>query len=246
MDPRKNLFLNGALFGTAAITATAGQVLGSPALEYAARPLIMLVLSSWFYFNSRRVGDRFTLLVQAGLFFAMLSDVLFMLQHIDGFLFLTGVAALLVSHLCILIALAVNVFDVGGVDGWWIGVLAAMAPVVLGTLLLLEVLNGPGIYDVMLLPVLLLIIVGACMTVFAALRFNRTFPRSFWIVFTGSLMVMVADALMLNLKFNLRPFELGRVWIMFAYAGGHFLIAAGALLHVLDPEHIRRRDALTA
>jgi uncharacterized membrane protein YhhN len=124
-------------------------------------------------------------------------------------------------------------------------VLAAMAPVVLGTLLLLEVLNGQGVYDVMLLPVLLLIITGAVMTVFAALRFNRTFPRSYWAVFAGCSMAMIADALMLNLKFNLRPFELGRIWIMFSYAGGHFLVAAGCLLHVLDPEHIRRRDVLS-
>ena len=28
---------------------------------------MMMVLGSWFFFNSRRVGDRFTLLIQAGL-----------------------------------------------------------------------------------------------------------------------------------------------------------------------------------
>jgi uncharacterized membrane protein YhhN len=236
--------LNGALYAAATGAATAGQVLGSHALEYASRPLIMLVLSSWFYFNSRRAGDRFTLLVQAGLFFSMLADVLLMLQHIDGFLFLTGVAALLVAHLCCMIAMAMNVFDVGTIEGGWIGVLLAVLPVAAGLVCLLEVLNSPAVDQVMRLPVVLLLIAVSCMSVFAALRFHRTFPRSFWLVFIGCMVFMISDALLLNLKFNLRPFQFGRVWIMFTYAGAQFLIAAGCLLHVLDPETIRRRNEL--
>ncbi len=69
MDIRKNNLLNGALYALATVGTIVGEVRDMHALVYVCKPLMMVVLSSWFYFNSRRVGDRFTLLVQVGLFF---------------------------------------------------------------------------------------------------------------------------------------------------------------------------------
>jgi uncharacterized membrane protein YhhN len=65
-------------------------------------------------------------------------------------------------------------------------------------------------------------------------------------VFAGAVLFMISDALLANKRFSLRPFALGQIWIMTSYAAAQFLIAAGCLSHVLDPESIRRKQAMEA
>lgn len=243
MDLRKNTLLNALLYGAATVITIAAQVLENHPLEYVSKPLMMLVLSSWFFFNSRRVGDRFTLLVQAGLFFSLIGDVMLMFQHIDEFLFMIGLAAFLLAHVCYAIAFAHNVFEIGGSDGTWVIVLLCSVVLVPGTLFLVEVANSPGVDDAFRLPVVLYTIAITVMGLFAAMRFRKTFDRSFWMVFAGAVLFMVSDALLANKRFSLRPFAFGQIWIMGSYAAAQALIAAGCLLHVLDPETIRRRQA---
>lgn len=246
MDSRKNTTVNLVLYTAATIVAIAAQVLEQHTLEYASKPLMMLVLSSWFFFNSRRVGDRFTLLIQLGLFFSLIGDVVLMFQHLDEFTFVIGLAAFLLAHLCYAIAFAMNVFELPGSEGALIATLLAVAVLIPGVLFLMEVLNGRGVEEGMLLPVVLYTVAITCMAVFAALRFRKTFLRSFWMVYAGSVLFMASDALLANKRFGFRPFDLGQIWIMASYAAAQFLIAAGCLLHVLDPETIRRRNALNA
>ena len=51
-----------------------GEVIDAHVLVYVCKPAMMVILSSWFYFNSRRMGDRFTLLIQAGSAETLLDD----------------------------------------------------------------------------------------------------------------------------------------------------------------------------
>src|SRR5512133_507129 len=109
MDIRKNTLVNGIVYMLALIGTIAGGMLGVQGLVYVCKPLLMVVLGSWFFFNSRRVGDRFTLLVQAGLFFSLIGDIALMFQHVDQFNFLIGLAAFLIAQLCYTMAFAHNV-----------------------------------------------------------------------------------------------------------------------------------------
>lgn len=242
----KDTRLNMALYVVAAVGTLVGQVKGWHRLEYASKPLMMIVLSSWFFFNSRRVGDRFTLLIQAGLFFTFVGDVVLMFEHRDAFLFLIGIGAYLLAHVCCTIAFAINVFEIGGTEGVWVSGLLSTILFAAGGSFMFDVLNDQSVDTGSYLPLSLFTLAFTSMGIFAALRFRKTFDRSFWVVFAGALLVIVSDALLANAKFNLRPFDPGPVPVLLTHAAGQFLIAGGCLLHVLDPEMIRRRRALSA
>lgn len=246
MRPLKDTRINAALFALALLGTLVGQLKGWHRLEYVCRPLLMIVLSSWFFFNSRRVGDRFTLLVQAGLFFSLVGDVVLMFEHHDAFLFLIGLAAFLLAQVCYAIAFAINVFEIGGTEGAWISGGLSVLMLAAGGLFLLEVLDDRNVDSGIQLPISLLTLAFSGMGVFAALRFRKTYDRSFWLVLGGALLLMASDVLLANAKFNLRPFDPGPAPMLLAHAAGQFMIAGGCLLHVLDPEMIRRRNALSA
>jgi uncharacterized membrane protein YhhN len=241
MDIRKSPLVNGALY----VAATAGTLVGQAndlrGLEYACKPLLMLVLSSWFFFNSRRVGDRFTLLIQAGLFFSLIGDVALMFQHLDGFNFLLGLAAFLVAQVCYTLAFAHNVFAVGGPEGVVVSTVIAVALLIYGFLFALDL--QPRLDETMVLPVMVYAGAITLMGIAAAFRFRRTFPTSFWLVFVGALCFIASDSLLATNRF-VRPLPHGDLWIMATYVVAQALIAYGALVHVLDPEMIRRRKEL--
>ncbi|HEX2616190.1 MAG TPA: lysoplasmalogenase family protein, partial [Flavobacteriales bacterium] len=72
----------------------------------------------------------------------------------------------------------------------------------------------------------------------------RTFRLSFWLVFAGAVVFVTSDSLLATDRF-IRPYTWSPIAIMVTYALAQFLIASGSLLHVTDPENIRRRQALT-
>ncbi len=98
MDLLKNTPINLTVYGFAVLGTIVGGSMDNSTLVLACKPLMMIVLGSWFYFNSRRVGDRFTLLIQAGLFFSLIGDVALIFQEQDEFNFLIGLAAFLIAH----------------------------------------------------------------------------------------------------------------------------------------------------
>ena len=246
MDIRKDIWVNGALYLAASVGAILAQAKGWHTLEYVCKPMMMLVLSSWFFFNSRRVGDRFTLLIQAGLFFSFVGDAALMFQHRDEFMFMIGLAAFLLANLCYMIAFAINVFDIGGTDGALVSTALSIIILVGAVVFVLDLVGSLNVEETLRAPIVFYAIAITSMGIFAALRYRRTFDRSFWTIFIGAVLFMLSDALLAIRKFNLHPFEFDPIWVMVTYAVAQFLITGGALLHVLDPEMIRRRNALNA
>ena len=201
----------------------------------------MIVLSSWFFF-SRRVGDRFTLLLQAGLFFSLLGDVALMFTYKDDFNFLIGLGCFFLAQLCYAFAFAQNIVDVGGMEGTFVSVLIAFC---IGTYAFFFAWDlMPHLDDGMGIPVIAYVVAIALMGIFAAFRYRRTYPRSFWLVLIGSLLFIASDSLLAWDRFRF-PLKGAQVWIMITYALAQFMIAGGALAHVLDPDNLRRRQALT-
>lgn len=242
MDIRKDPRINGAVYALATLGTIVADSLGKHALEYACKPLMMLVLSSWFFFSSRRVGDRFTLLVQAGLFFSLIGDVALMFQHKDEFNFLIGLGAFLIAQLCYTMAFAHNVFDIGGTEGLLFSSALSAVFVLYAALFSWDLV--PRLGDGLTLPVLSYVIAITLMAITAAFRWKRTYPMSFWLVLIGAVLFVASDSFLAADRF-IRSHTWSPVVIMLTYALGQFLIAAGSLLHVTDPENIRRRQALT-
>ena len=243
MDIARDHKLNIAAYALAVIGCVAAIVGGKHGLEYVCKPMMMVILSSWFYFNSRRYGDRFTLFIQTGLFFSLLGDVALMFQHLDDFFFLIGLGAFLIAHMCYCIAFIHNITEVGGTDGLLVSMGIAVILGLFGLLFSWELV--PRLDEGLALPVVTYVVVIACMAMLAAFRYMRTFPRSFWLVMAGAFLFMASDSLLATNRF-IRPLDWSPAVIIVTYAIAQFLIAAGALQHVLDPDSIRRKQAMEA
>lgn len=241
MNFRQSPLINGALYALATTGTIVAGSTGAHGLEYACKPLMLLVLSSWFYFNSRRVGDRFTLLIQAGLFFSLVGDVALMFQHRDEFNFILGLAAFLLAQLCYILAFIHNISTVGGPEGVIVSSVLALPILLFGFLFGLDI--KPRLDPVIVIPVLVYAGTITLMGITAAFRFRRTFPISFWLVFVGALLFITSDCLLATNRF-VRPLPSANTLIMVTYALAQVGIAAGALVHVLDPEMLRRRQEL--
>ena len=243
MDITRDHRVNIAAYVLAVIGCATAVATGRHGIEYISKPLMMVILSSWFFFNSRRYGDRFTLFIQAGLFFSLIGDVALMFQHLDEFFFLIGLGAFLIAHLCYCIAFIHNIAEVGGGDGLitssGIGIAITLFAVLFSWRL------TPQLDEDMMVPVVTYVVIIACMAMLAGFRWMRTFPRSFWMVMAGAVLFMLSDSLLATNRFIRRRYWLPGV-IIVMYAAAQFLIAAGALEHVLDPDSIRRKQAMEA
>lgn len=241
MDIRKNDLLNGIAYGAAALGTIIGEATGAQVLVYVCKPLLMIILSSWFFFKSRRVGDRFTILVQAGLFFSLIGDVALMFQHVDQFNFLIGLGAFLIAQLCYTIAFAHHLAN--GTEGF------SVVPWLVATgMLFYGVLFGmalvPRVDETVRIPVVVYAIAITCMGITAALRYGRTFLRSFLLVLCGAVFFIASDSILAMNRF-IEPLDHAKWSVMLTYAIGQYLIVSGCLAHVLDPVEIRRKAALT-
>lgn len=242
MGPGKNTALNGALFTLVLAGTCVAQLKGWHTLEYVCRPLLMLVLSSWFFFRSRRVGDRFTLLVQAGLFFSLLGDIALMFVHVDDFNFIIGLGAFFLAQLCLAFAFIQNIADVGGGEDLLVPLLISVAAGTFAFFFSWDLM--PHVEDGLGLPVTAYVCAVTFMAITAAFRWKRTYPRSFWMVLAGALLLVFSDSAMAWDRFRF-PVQWSPLWITIPYAAGQALVAGGALAHVLDPDNLRRRQALS-
>jgi len=242
MDPRRNTGLNLGLY----VLATAGTIIGEMGekhgLVYACKPLMMLVLSSWFYFRTRRYGDRFTLLIQAGLFFSLVGDVALMFQHLDDFNFLIGLGAFLLAQLCYAIAFLHNVMEIGALRPPWLPLLITSLLIAYGYFFAARLL--PAVEETIQIPVGIYAVAITLMGVAAAFRFARTYLRSFLLVLGGALFFILSDSLLAVNRF-IWPFEASGWSVILTYALAQLLIVSGTMAHVLDPDEIRRRAALS-
>lgn len=243
MEITRDHRLNIALYALATIGCAVAVATGRHALEYLCKPAMMIILSSWFFYNSRRYGDRFTLFIQAGLFFSFIGDIALMFQHLDEFFFLIGLGAFLIAHMCYCIAFIHNISEVGGGEGLVMSLGIAVIVVLFAVLFSWELV--PRLDEGLSVPVISYVVIIACMAVLAGFRWMRTFPRSFWMVMIGALLFMTSDSLLAANRF-IRPLDWSPMVIILTYAAAQLLIAGGALMHVLDPDSIRRKQAMEA
>ena len=206
------------------------------------KPAMMVLLSIWFFLNSRVYGNRFTLLIQAGLFFSLIGDVALMFTARDEFFFLIGLAFFLIAQLCYLIAFSLNIADA---QAPWQGMLMPL-------LCCLPVLAFAYWYSGVLMPrvdtdismaVWAYLFVITSMFCVAAFRWQRTYKRSWYLVLLGALFFIASDALLSYDRF-IDPLPHGPLLILSTYAVAQVLIATGCVWHVRSPTHIRQQEVL--
>lgn len=237
----KHPLINGLAFAAATGGTILGELTGKHGLVYLCKPLMLVILSSWFFFSSRRYGDRFTLMIQAGLLFSLIGDIALMFDHLDQFYFMIGLGAFLIAQLCYAMGFAQNIADAGPSPGLLYGILIAALIATFGALFGSDLIAR--IDDIIVVPVGIYAAAITIMGITAALRFGRTYLPSFIMVFAGALLFMASDSILATHRFA-RPVSHANWSVLLTYAAAQWLIVSGCLRHVLDPEELRRKAEL--
>ena len=164
--------------------------------------------------------------ISAALIFSWLGDVLLMFPD----LFLYGLGAFLMAHICYIIGFKIaqtNPFAIGKVN--FIHLFFVNLPIYILAAIVYFLIN-PGLGP-MKIPVVVYLIVIVMMVTTARERYKKTNPVSFWQVFLGGMFFMVSDGVLaINMFF--KPFPESGVIVMGTYIIAQFLIVRGILAHL--------------
>ncbi|PRY85995.1 lysoplasmalogenase [Mongoliibacter ruber] len=194
--------------------------------RYYSKPLI--ILSLWAYFIASSVAIKGTTLrkaVSAALICSWAGDVLLLFPN----LFLYGLGAFLLAHLCYIFAFKIaqkNPFAIGQVN--FIRLFFYNLPIYIIAAFVYFLIQ-PGLGN-MKWPVIIYLIVIVMMATVARERFGNTNAISFWQVFIGGLFFVVSDGILAINKF-FEPFPESGVLVMGTYILAQLLIVRGIMAH---------------
>lgn len=225
--PRQNTVSTGLIAATAA-GAIAGALLGGPWiwLHYACKPLATVLLIWLAASASAPVSARYRGIILLGLFFSLVGDVCLMLP---ADLFLPGLVAFLLAHLCYIAAFA------HGSD----------ARMRLLCIALFAVFGGANLYGLlprlpadMRVPVLvyvaaLVVMAGLALARSRSLRISRAHPvlaGSARAAATGAALFVLSDTLLAWNRFG-GGIPLASLWVLSSYFIAQWYIARSVDLH---------------
>jgi uncharacterized membrane protein YhhN len=191
------------------------------------KPLIVIALWGFFIFSSKEIkGSILRKTISAALVFSWLGDVLLMFPN----LFLYGLGAFLMAHICYIIGFKIaqtNPFAIGTVN--FLKLFLVNLPIYIAAAFVYFLIN-PGL-GATKIPVVIYLIVIVMMVTTARERFGKTNALSFWQVFIGGVFFMVSDGVLAIHKFY-NPFPESGVIVMGTYIIAQFLIVRGILAHL--------------
>lgn len=186
------------------------------------KPLIVPLGFAWFILNYPGNDTRYVYSATAAMFFSLLGDVLLIFDEKPGF-FMFGLLCFLTAHLFYIFAFSQAAFHVREVPLLRRMPLLAIPYLALGWWVFYTLRND---LNELKIPVFIYILVLLGMALSALNRYNRVGKYSFILVFSGSLLFLLSDALLAIDKFH-DPVPLAREWIMISYMGAQWLFARG-------------------
>ncbi|MFD2199973.1 lysoplasmalogenase [Shivajiella indica] len=199
---------------------------GEREFRYYSKPLILVMLWLYFFFSSKAFnGTLLRKTISSALIFSWLGDVLLLFPN----LFLYGLGAFLMAHICYIIGFKVaqhNPFAIGQVN--FIRLFFLNLPIYILAAFTYYLIRG-GLGE-MQIPVVIYLIVIVMMATTARERFRKTNSGSFWQVMIGAILFLISDAVLaINMFFKSFP-ESG-VIVMGTYITAQLLIVKGILTH---------------
>ncbi|MCH7397419.1 lysoplasmalogenase [Belliella sp. DSM 107340] len=193
------------------------------------KPLIIIPLAIYFHQISKNLSGTILRKTMVGaLLFSWMGDVLLLFPQ----LFLYGLGAFLMAHICYVISFKLSQtkpFEIGQVN--FIRLFLYNLPIYLPAVIVYYLVN-PNLGE-MKIPVIIYMLVILTMVTTARERFKKTNPASFWQVFVGALFFMISDGILaLNMFFKSFP-ESG-VLVMGTYLLAQLLIVMGIRAHYVD------------
>lgn len=199
---------------------------GQSEYRYYSKPLILIMLWAYFFFFSKELrGTILRKAISAALIFSWLGDVLLLFPN----LFLYGLGAFLMAHICYIIGFKMaqqNPFVIGRVN--FIRLFFLNLPIYILAMFTYYLIRG-GLGQ-MQIPVIIYLIVIVMMATTARERYLKTNMSSFWQVMVGAILFLISDAVLaINMFFKSFP-ESG-VLVMGTYITAQLLIVRGVLAH---------------
>lgn len=214
------------LFIVVAIVDVLSISLNYQQLHFVAKPMLVILLVSYYLYSIRR-EDRSNMLLFA-LGFSWLGDCLLLFEYVGDLFFVFGLLAFLVAHLCFMFTYQQHRTDDTTKALLGVQRFRFSFPIILaGTGLITVLYSHLGVLQI---PVIIYGLALVVMVLQALFRFGRTSLLSFAMVFFGSTVFMISDSLIAINKF-LMPIPMSGVWIMATYILAQYLIVHGLLMH---------------
>ncbi len=200
-------------------------------LEYATKPLLMVLLLLIFTsscVNQKSAAYRLTVLA---LLFSWFGDILLLFQSENDLFFMLGLAAFLIAQLFYIFVYRKIRLPVEP---------DRKSRIFINVRIVFLILIGSALYSILFnhigelqIPVAIYTMALIGMAITAVLRKGRTSDRSFLLVYMGALLFIMSDS-MLAINQFLEPIIYGRLLIMLTYILAQFLIVQGILKHHED------------
>jgi uncharacterized membrane protein YhhN len=224
MKNNRNIFL--WLFGIFSFVNIVGEILQSVKLIFATKPVLMILLSLWFYLETKEKTSRFTRYILGGFIFSILGDTFLMFNE-NGMggeiFFLLGLGSFLITHLFYVGAfLNCNKQKEGFVaQNKWLFLPFAFF------LLMNTAFLWNGIPSDLKIPVIVYSSAIVAMAMSGLNLKTRISKQIFQIIFGGVLLFLISDTFIGINKFH-TALPSARVLIMIPYLLGQYFIAKGA------------------
>ncbi|SIS94040.1 lysoplasmalogenase [Belliella pelovolcani] len=201
---------------------------GNSEFRIYSKPLIILSLGFYFWQISKNVAGTLIRKAMLGaLIFSWLGDVLLLFPY----LFLYGLGAFLMAHVCFIISFKISQekpFEIGQVN--FIKLFLYNLPIYIPAGIAYFLIN-PGLGEFKI-PVVIYILIIVTMVTTARERFGKTNASSFWQVFIGAFTFMISDGI-LAINMFYKPFPEAPVLVMGTYILAQLLIIMGIRAHYL-------------
>jgi len=216
------------MFFIAAAGELLSHIISIELLHHICKPLLLVILSLYFYLSVSGNYNTFAKLMQVGFFLAWVGDVVLMYEDRNPMYFIFGLLAFLLTHICYIIAFFNSVKSS---DRASILKSKPMLPapfVLLGGVIFYMLY--PNLGD-LTIPVFVYTAVIVTMVIAALNRMERVQQKSFQLIFYGALFFMLSDLLLAANKF-LTPIPYAGVLIMGTYIAAQYIIVKGSILQV--------------
>lgn len=215
-------------FYTLSILYLTVELLNLLEIKFFMKPVLLLSLSIYFYWQVKNLSNFFSNFIQLGLFLSLLGDIALLFADKKELFFIVGLVLFLLAHVAYIISFRSR-SSAATIEVSRVQLLFATIPFLSASLIVFFVLRSH--LGSLLIPVIAYISVITAMGIAAAFRYKKTSQKSFSSILTGAVFFMISDTLLAFNKFYAN-FSFAGVLIMCSYIIAQYLIVAGSISHL--------------
>lgn len=192
--------------------------------RFATKPFLMSLLIFYYAFSIPLAQYDWLLIL--ALIFGWLGDISLMIGR-EGKWFMLGLGSFLIGHIFYILSFLLSISDITQFPLWGF---IYFIPTILTALIFLSMIKGK--MGDLQKPTVIYILIITIMSISTTLRLADVQGTSFYLVWIGSILFMIADGIIALDKFH-KEIPHSRVYVMIPYGLGQFLIVQGILLALI-------------